>query len=572
MLQHHILSILIFLPLAAALIVALLPKGLVSLAKKVALGVSVVQLVLGVFLFMKYHSSPGVYDVSGFQFSERVNWIRLDLQGLGKLSAEYFVGVDGLSVSLVLLSILVLLIGVIASWQIEDRRKGYFSLYLLLNASIIGCFVALDFLLFYLFFEFMLLPMYFLIGLWGGPRREYASIKFFLYTLLGSIFILVVMIGLYVSVIHPEATAVEMGLASTGLPVEKEVISEVQRLLKAGEVPPSQLVKTFNLVYMADPANLIPGSFLDNEVARSIMGHPARLLAFLCLFIGFAIKVPVVPVHTWLPDAHVEAPTPISVILAGILLKIGGYGLLRTAYLIFPDGAVHYAWWIGFFGVLSIIYGALNALSSQDLKRLIAYSSVSHMGFVLLGLASLTTEGVSGAIYQMVSHGVISTALFIIAGVLYDRTHDRMIENYSGLAAQMPQYTVMVVIFFFASMGLPGFSGFIAEILVLLGAFGSSAVNDLLPKWMAIVAAVGLILSAAYYLWTIQRMFFGKFHIKIKDKDVLPDLGKREVLMLIPLALFALLLGVMPSVVLDLVNSSVAVFVDIVLDPGGNHF
>lgn len=568
MLQHHILTILIFLPLASALVVALLPKGILNLSKGIALGVSLVQLVLGGYMFVRYQPSPGVHNINGFQFSERIDWIRLDLQGLGKLSTEYFVGVDGLSISLVLLSIVVLLVGVIASWSVEDRKRGYFSLYLLLNASIIGCFVALDFLLFYLFFEFMLLPMYFLIGLWGGPRREYASIKFFLYTLLGSIFILMVMIGLYASVIHPEATAVEMGLVGVGEFVTGEIIAEVQRLLQAGEIPADQMVKTFNLVYMADPANLVPGSFLDNDAVRMVMNYPARFLAFLCLFVGFAIKVPAVPVHTWLPDAHVEAPTPISVILAGILLKIGGYGLLRTAYLIFPDGALHYAWWIGLVGVISIIYGALNALSSQDLKRLIAYSSISHMGFVLLGLASLTAEGVSGAIYQMVSHGLISTALFLIAGVLYDRTHDRMIENYSGLAAQMPQYTVMVVIFFFASMGLPGFSGFIAEILVLLGAFGASTINGLLPKWMAIIAALGLILSAAYYLWTIQRMFFGKLHVKIQHGNNLPDLGKREILMLIPLAVLTLLLGIIPSTVLDLVNDSVTTFVDVILSTG----
>ncbi|MCG8386428.1 MAG: NADH-quinone oxidoreductase subunit M, partial [Cytophagales bacterium] len=230
MLQHHILTILIFLPLASALVVALLPKGILNLSKGIALGVSLVQLVLGGYMFVRYQPSPGVHNINGFQFSERIDWIRLDLQGLGKLSTEYFVGVDGLSISLVLLSIVVLLVGVIASWSVEDRKRGYFSLYLLLNASIIGCFVALDFLLFYLFFEFMLLPMYFLIGLWGGPRREYASIKFFLYTLLGSIFILMVMIGLYASVIHPEATAVEMGLVGAGEFVTGEIIAEVQRL------------------------------------------------------------------------------------------------------------------------------------------------------------------------------------------------------------------------------------------------------------------------------------------------------------------------------------------------------
>ena len=324
MLQDHLLSYLIFLPLLAALGVAVLPKKLHSYSRQIALAVSILQLILIVFLYLNFDAGQKEYLTTSFQFTERVNWITLDLQGLGKLSAEYFVGIDGLNVTLVLLSVLILLIGVIASWNIQDRVKGYFSLYLLLNASIIGCFVALDFLLFYLFFEFMLLPMYFLIGLWGGARREYASIKFFLYTLLGSILILVVMIGLYLSVIDPAATAVQIGLSDAGTPVSMEVIAKVQEMLKAGAIPDAQLVKTFNLIYMTDTANLIPASVMDTDVTRLLMGSPARLVAFLFLFVGFAIKVPVVPVHTWLPDAHVEAPTPISVILAGILLKIGG--------------------------------------------------------------------------------------------------------------------------------------------------------------------------------------------------------------------------------------------------------
>lgn len=518
-------------------------------------------------LLSGYHNPVGVSDIDGFQYVERTSWIDLSLASFGKLSAEYFVAVDGLSISMVVLSVLILLIGVISSWNISDKARGYFSLYLLLNASVIGCFVALDFLLFYLFFEFMLLPMYFLIGLWGGKRRDYASIKFFLYTLLGSIFILIAMIGLYISTIDPAATALELNMVADISAVTPEIINQVQQLLKSGSIPVDKLVHTFNMVYMTDVANLIPDSLLDVGVVKTILGYPARLVVFLLLLIGFAIKIPVVPLHTWLPDAHVEAPTPISVILAGVLLKVGGYGLIRTAYLMFPDGAVHFAWFAGLMGVISIIYGAMNALASQDLKRMIAYSSVSHMGFVLLGLASLTSEGVTGAIYQMFSHGIISAALFLIVGVIYDRTHNRMIDNYSGLATRLPKYTVIVVLFFFASMGLPGFSGFIAEIFVLLGGFSSTTVNGLLPRWMTVLAATGLILSAAYYLWTLQRMFFGKFNLKIDVQEAaLTDLSKREWLMFVPLAIIALALGIFPGLLLDLISPSVNAFVDFIVN------
>ena len=566
MLNNYLLSILIFLPLVASLVVALLPGQFKNVFKYIALAIASVQTVLAVVLYCAYDGSmAGVNDLNGFQFVENVPWFDISLSSLGHISADYLLGVDGLNMSMLLLSVVVMLIGTIASWNINQKEKGYFSLLLLLNGAILGCFLSLDFLLFYLFFEFMLLPMYFLIGLWGGVRREYASIKFFLYTLLGSVFILIVMIALNLSVIDPAATAVNAGLAESKLNVSSEVIGQVQQALATGQIEEQNMVHTFNMVHMADPANYIPESIMDYKVVKMILGQEGRLLMFLLLFIGFAIKIPVVPLHTWLPDAHVEAPTPISVILAGVLLKIGGYGLMRTAFTIIPDGAVHYAWWMGLFGVISIIYGALNALASKDLKKMIAYSSVSHMGFVLLGLASVTTEGISGAVYQMVSHGVISAALFLIVGVIYERGHDRMIENYSGLVSKMPKYTIFAVIFFFASLGLPGFSGFIAEIFVLLGSFNSSMINGLLPKWMTVVAALGLVFSAAYYLWTIQRMFFGKFFTKIKlGESVLSDLNAREYLMLVPLVILALFMGIFPGFLLDIINQSVAVFTDLV--------
>ena len=403
-------------------------------------------------------------------------------------------------------------------------------LYLILSSSLIGCFVALDFFLFYVFFEFMLLPMFFLIGIWGGPNRSYASIKFFLYTLLGSLFILIVMVGLYLSV----GTVDAMG----------------------------NQTHTFSLIHMMD------GQYLDDALLTPGMGYEIaglgiRYWAFLLLLLGFAIKLPAVPFHTWLPDAHVEAPTPISVLLAGVLLKVGGYGLYRIVYSIFPDVALEWAYPVAIMGVLSIVYGGLVAMAQNDLKKLIAYSSVSHMGFVLLGLAAISTEGSAGGVFQMVSHGLISGALFLIVGVIYDRTNNRQIEGVSGLASKMPKYTFFVVIFFFASLGLPGLSGFVGELLVLLGAIGSESVSGLVPRWVGILAVTGIIISAAYYLWTLQRMFFGSYWSREqKWDDFLKDLSIREWMMLTPLAFLVLLLGVYPSILLDPMDQTIQFFVE----------
>jgi NADH-quinone oxidoreductase subunit M len=522
-LMQHLLSYLIFTPLLAAVVALLIPARQKKVFRIFTLLINVIQVALILFIALQYQPHGGV------QFTERLPWITMTLGQWGILQAEYLIALDGLSFPLVALSVSIMAIATISSWTIEKNQKGYFILLLILNGAIIGSFCALDFLLFYVFFEFMLLPMYFLIGIWGGPRREYASIKFFLYTLLGSILILIVIIGLYLSIQDP--------------------------------TPGSELVHTFNVLHMQNPENIIPGSILAVDSTDLLGPYSYRLWAFLLLFIGFAIKLPAVPVHTWLPDAHVEAPTPISVILAALLLKFGGYGLLRFAYPIFPDGAIYFSWLVGFVGVVSIIYGALNALSSKDLKRLIAYSSVSHMGFVLLGIASVTVEGVAGAMYQMFSHGIISAMLFLVAGVLYDRTHDRLIANYSGLASKMNVYTGFVLIAFFASLGLPGFAGFIGEVMIFFGAFLSQQTNGLLPIWMAVVATFGLILGAGYYLWTIQRMFYGPYSVKVPAAEM-NDLDQREYIMLLPLALAALLFGILPQTLLNYINPFAQEFVE----------
>ncbi len=492
-----------------------------TLFRRLSLATIGVQFVLSVLMMINFDGSLSPENWSGaFQFVEKSNWINMSFGSVGSLSIEYFIGVDGISMPLVALSSFVLLIGVVSSWNIKEKAKGYFILYLLLSSSIIGCFISLDFFLFYLCFEFMLLPMFFLIGIWGGKRRAYASIKFFLYTLLGSLFILLVMIALYLSVIDGDAN-------------------------------------TFSLVQMLD-GSYDSGSLLDPSSKQLIFGYSARAVAFIFLIIGFGIKLPAVPVHTWLPDAHVEAPTPISVVLAGLLLKVGAYGLFRIAYGIFPDIAVQYASIVAVIGVISILYGGMNALAQRDLKRMVAYSSISHMGFVLVGLASLTAIGFSGAYFHMISHGLISPALFLIAGVIYDRTGNRKMGNFSGLASKMPQYTFFMTIFFFAGLGLPGLSGFVGELMVLMGAFGSSQ----LSYWIGISATLGIAVSAAYFLWTIQRMFYGNYFVRDSSwESNMIDLTLREKLMLIPLALLVIALGIFPRLILDYSNETVDFFI-----------
>ena len=522
-----ILSWITFLPVVGMVIVLMLPKEKKDTIRWTALVIAALQVVLGVFLFMRFDRSlGGINSESGMQFLEKFSWIDVrSVSWFGRLHIEYFLGIDGISVVMVLLTALISFIAVISSWNIEKSLKGYFALFLLLDTGMMGVFVSLDFFLFYVFWEVMLLPMYFLIGVWGGPRREYAAIKFFLYTLLGSVLMLLAMIALYFSVnvyIDPAG-----GLHS---------LSEAARGMGQGW----EKIYTFNMVAMMDPGNFVPGSLLAG------VDTSMRYFAYGALFIAFAIKVPIFPFHTWLPDAHVEAPTPISVILAGVLLKMGTYGLLRISFPIFPDAMRHFSWELALLGVISMVYGALVAMAQTDFKKLIAYSSVSHMGIVVLGMSSMNTQGLTGAVFQMFNHGTITAMLFLIVGVIYDRAHTRGLNEFGGLMNQMPRYAGAMTVAFFAALGLPGLSGFISEMFSLLGAFQTF-------RTLTIIGAATIVLTAAYMLWVLQRVFLGPLPEKWKD---LTDMNGRETFMLATLGVIVVFFGIYPAPILNLMNSS----------------
>jgi NADH-quinone oxidoreductase subunit M len=492
-----LLSWMIFFPVIGAAVILFLPSERHGLIRAVATAATLPGLLGALVLWQRFDPEQG------FQFVHRMPWIPA-------YNIEYFVGVDGLSITMVLLTALLSTICMIASFGIEKAVKGYFALFLLLETGMIGTFVALDFFLFYVFWEVMLLPMYFLIGIWGGPRREYAAIKFFLYTLLGSVLMLVALLYLYFS-----ATP-----------------------------------HTFDMTKLGTMVGTIP--------------LHVQVVLWLALFIGFAIKIPAFPFHTWLPDAHVEAPTAISVILAGVLLKMGTYGILRINYGILPAatlapaselvpwmGAHSVAFWVlAALGTLNIVYGALCAMAQQDLKKLVAYSSISHMGYVMLGMAAFTDQGINGAVLQMFNHGTITAMLFLLVGVIYDRAHHRDINGFGGLASIMPAYTFATGFAFFAAMGIPGLSAFISEVLVLLGAWGSSAHGSGGLQGLTVVAASAVVLTAGYMLWALQRMYLGAPNPKYADKGW--EINGREMLTLAPLAVIVVVLGVYPKPILRL--------------------
>ena len=492
-----LLSLMIFIPLLGMIAVLLLPRESEELVKRVALLFTLIPLALAVALFVSYDRS-----IAGTQYVVNVPWIEA-------FNIQYHIGIDGLSVTLLLLTALLGPICVIASWRnIEKGIKAYMALFLLLETGMLGFFASLDLFLFYVFFELTLLPMYFLIGVWGGPRREYAAIKFFLYTLFGSVLMLVAMIAVY------------LNSGASG-------------------------ARTFDI------PTLITLAATEGHALNDLN---FQIWVFLGFFIGFAVKVPIFPFHTWLPDAHVEAPTAISVILAGILLKMGTYGLVRVNMAMFPQGMDFFCngtgtWGnsLAILGFINIVYGSFCALAQTDFKKLVAYSSIGHMGFVILGLAARNTEGVTGAILQMFNHGVISGMLFLLVGVLYDRAHHREINGFGGLGAKMPIYTGITTLAFMASLGLPGLSGFVGEALSLLGAYDKF-------KMLTILSTIGIVVGAAYFLWTLQRVFLGTLNPKY---EALPEINGREILTLAPLGILTIVLGIWPNFAIDMFRESV---------------
>ncbi|MBN2822421.1 MAG: NADH-quinone oxidoreductase subunit M [Coriobacteriia bacterium] len=472
------LSIIVFLPLIGVVLIAMLSKERESAARLIATAVAAVDLILASLLAVNF-------DVTGgMQFIEKFDWV----SGVG---IQYYLGVDGISLPMVFLSALLTLVAVVASWKIEVKPKAYFAMILLLEVGMNGVFMALDFVLFYVFWELVLVPMYFLIGTWGGPRREYAAMKFFLYTLFGSVFMLVGIIALY---------------------------------LQAG---------TFDIVALTD-AGLSP---------------TFQWWVFGAFFLGFAVKVPVFPLHTWLPDAHVEAPTAASVLLAGVLLKMGTYGFIRISLPILPDAAAQWSPFLAALAAISIVYGAAVAFAQTDMKKLVAYSSVSHMGFVMLGIAAGTAEGITGAVAVMFSHGVVTGMLFLLVGMVYERTHTRVIEDVRGLSSQVPVAAGLMAFASIASLGLPGLSGFVGEFLSLVGAWRS----DMWPGWV-IIAAVGVLLAAAYMLWLVQRVVLGSPSHAVAEIE---DLEPREIAVLLPLVALTLGVGIYWDLLLRYVDPAV---------------
>ena len=524
--MEWILNILIYLPLLGAVIILFLPKfiGKENATKQyrwIALLTTGLQLLITLcFYFFIFDPSLQLNDPNSPYHS--YSWIE-------HFNISYYVGVDGLSMPMILLTALLSFLCIVYSWNESKKPMAYFSLFLLLDAGMMGVFMALDFFLFYIFWEVMLLPMYFLIGMWGGAQRKYAAIKFFLFTLLGSVFMLIGMISIY-----------------SYLPAD---------------------IKTFNLIELIKSVPYIEGA---------LWGVDIQIIIWLSLFIGFAIKVPIVPFHTWLPLAHVEAPTSISVILAGVLLKMGIYGFLRISYPLLPNQLLEngFAMMLAILGVINILWGALNAIAQIDLKKMVAYSSISHMGYCLLGMSAVVstssagqTAGLNGAVMQMFNHGTITAMLFFLVGFLYTRAHHRYIvfpANYKdshlagklgfgGLASIMPVYSGFIALAFFAGLGLPALSAFISEAMCFIGGFSVDKF-----RLITAIGTLGILFNAVYFLRAYQRMFMGETNKKYLD---LPDINKREIGILIPLTVLIIFFGVYPQPLIDIISGTMSTII-----------
>ncbi|MHB9012267.1 MAG: NADH-quinone oxidoreductase subunit M [Ignavibacteriaceae bacterium] len=501
MINNYLITFLLAVPLAGALLLLLINKDKENLVRYFGLFVSTLAFIISIIIYAGYDSAKG-----GFQLVEKQMWI-------SNLHISYNVGVDGISLLLVLLTTFLTPLTLLSSWKSINKKVKEFTFFmLLLELGMLGVFVSLDLFLFYIFWEAMLIPMYFIIGIWGGPRRIYASIKFFLFTMFGSLLMLVAIVWLAV---YASGT---LGHFTT------------------------------NLVELYSIAPTIP--------------YGIQLWMFLAFALSFAIKVPIFPLHTWLPDAHVEAPTAGSVILAGVLLKMGTYGLLRFCLPLFPQAAIHFAPYISTLAIIGIIYGALVAMVQKDMKKLVAYSSVAHLGFVVLGIFAMTQESVQGAVIQMVNHGLSTGALFLLVGVIYDRMHTRLISDYGGIAKIVPVFATFFMIASLSSIGLPGLNGFVGEFLILLGTFKSPVLDS---WWFAGFATSGVIFAAVYLLWLYQRVFFGE--VKNPKVNELKDMNKREIFILSAIFVFIIWIGIYPSTFLKISETSTKKVIEQVFSP-----
>ncbi|MCF8241499.1 MAG: NADH-quinone oxidoreductase subunit M [Melioribacteraceae bacterium] len=504
--NSQLLTYLLFTPIVGSLIILFIKPDQEKLIRWMGVFISGVAFVISMIIYVAFDSSN-----PAFQFIHKVLWIE-------SLNVSYHVGIDGISLLLVMLTTFLTPLTLISSWKgITKQVKMFTFSMLFLQAGMLGVFIALDMFLFYVFWEVMLIPMYFIIGVWGGVERIYAAVKFFIYTMFGSLLMLVAIIWLAVYASEP------LGYFTTNL-------------LELYQVGPT----------------------IPNEI---------QYYMFMAFFFSFAIKVPLFPLHTWLPDAHVQAPTAGSVILAGVLLKMGTYGLLRFNLPLFPQSSVHFAPFISILAVIGIIYGALVAMVQSDMKKLVAYSSVSHLGFVVLGIFAFTTESLQGAVIQMVNHGLSTGALFLLVGFIYERTHNREISYYGGLAKLVPFFAFALLFTSLSSIGLPGLNGFIGEFLILVGSFQSQVLDS---WWFTIFAASGVIFAAVYLLWMYERVVFGK--VTNPKLEGLTDLDAREMFVLIPIFILIVWIGIYPSTFLDISDTSVKTILDNVINNTYNFF
>ena len=515
----RLLNLVIFSPLLVAAVLALLPKNEKGQLRFVTLGGMLLNFALTIWAFARFHPRG-----PEFQLEYRLNWV-------SEIGLSYHVGVDGLAISLVLLTGLLGPLVVLASWTFIDTRVKEFHLaLLLLQTAMLGALCSLDTLLFYVFFEAMLIPMYLLIGVWGSEERQMAAMKFFLYTLVGSLLMLVALLAVYFIAQPAGSRSFDYATIYNGLlQANQQAAQCVQQGLDADTCTTA------------------------SAAAKALLRYGP--LMFLAFALAFAIKVPMFPFHTWLPDAHVQAPVAGSMVLAGVMLKMGTFGFWRFAVPLFPQAARQYQTAIALVAVIGIVYGALMCLAQRDIKKLIAYSSVSHLGYCMLGIAAFTREGASGSAYQMLNHGISTSALFLLFGMLYERRHVRLMSDYGGIAKVMPAFATMFLIITFSSVAVPGTNGFVGEFLVLLGSFKSN-----LPIWISVLAATAVVLGAAYMLWMVQRVFFGP--LTHGENKGLKDMNLREWVTVLPLVVLVVVMGLAPQPLLDVIAPSTRHYVD----------